>query len=121
MKLRIQSNHVRLRLSRGEVARLAAGQAIEQQTASLPQALVYRLVSARVPQPRMTFSSGVLEVEMPAEQVTHWAAGDEVSIESQIVGAGGAALTVLVEKDFQCLHGAGDDHEDGYPNPRAQS
>ncbi len=28
-------------------------------------------------------------------------------------------LTVLVEKDFQCLHSADDDTLDAYPNPRA--
>jgi hypothetical protein len=50
-----------------------------------------------------------------------WAEGAEVSLEGSVAGAGGrGAVSVLIEKDFQCLHGSPEDQADCFPNPRAR-
>jgi hypothetical protein len=43
MKLRIRGNSIRLRLSRGEVARIAAGEGVEERTELSSQPLIYAL------------------------------------------------------------------------------
>jgi hypothetical protein len=118
MKLRIFGNSIRLRLDRQQVARVAAGQILEEHTELSPNPLVYRLSSAAdALSPIASFSGGRLDIVLPVAVVQQWAESDQVGIESMLPIDGGGSLQLLVEKDFKCLHRDGQDQADAYPNP----
>ncbi len=121
MKLRICDNNIRLRLTRSEVELLASGQAIQVRTGLTPQPLVYRLSpSQKIDSVDVTFQDGELRVAVPASQIKSWATSDQVGIEAAISTNNGAELlTLLIEKDFKCLHGDSEHQEDCFTNPMA--
>lgn len=55
-----------------------------------------------------------VRVLLPGACVLAWAESDQVSI------AGHGPVQVLVEKDFQCLHGPDRRDPDAWPNPLAE-
>jgi hypothetical protein len=60
-----------------------------------------------------SFDGRAIRVTVPAHVMTEWAASDQVSVETPPQ----AALHLLIEKDFQCLHGRGEQDRDAYLNP----
>lgn len=117
MKLRIQGNSLRLRLSRKEVAQLHDRRVVECQIEFSPgRALAYAVRSSSE---TTTFSASFdgqsIVVCVPATIVTRWAEGEQVSIE----GPAESAVQLLIEKDFQCMHKPGHQDPDAYPNPLA--
>ena len=120
MKLRFHGNTLRLRLSQSDVTRLAETGRVEEQVMFAPkQTLVYVIESGVVEgggdEIRASFENGRIRVTLPAAVAKHWVESDETGIESS-----GGPLTVLVEKDFQCLHRDGDKDGDAFPNPLAE-
>lgn len=119
MKLRIRGNSVRLRLTRSEVSRIAAGRAVTESVRfGSATELRYRVEPRPVPRLAAEMVDGEIAVLVPAEQATQWAATDQVSLAGgQDLGAG-ERLEILVEKDFACLKPRpGDDPEDFFENP----
>lgn len=119
MKLRIQDNSIRLRLTRSEVDGLSANGSVSA-TVCFPDGakLEYSVeTSALTGQPRARFSSDRLVVQIPQDIVRQWAVTEEVSITgSQPLEDG--ALSILVEKDFACLTPReGEDDADMFPHP----
>jgi hypothetical protein len=116
MKLRIRGDSLRLRLTRGEVAALAARGAVEEAT-HFPEgaALRYRLLAERdAPAPSARFAAGVLTVALPEARARAWAASEDVSIEAAVPCEGGT-LRILVEKDFPCpTSRPGEDDSDAF-------
>ncbi len=53
-------------------------------------------------------------VTAPEAAVAQWASSEQVGMEGE-QQTGGATLSILIEKDFQCSHGAME--ADAYPNP----
>ena len=125
MKLRIRENSIRLRLKQGEVDQLASGQGIAEQTRFPDSVLIYRLVTAETGATSASFDNGELTVTLLKSEVVEWAQTDLVSIITQQALEQDEALSILVEKDFQCLapgdHRLCDDDHDTYPNPNAGS
>jgi hypothetical protein len=121
MKLRINGNSIRLRLGRSEVARLAATGAIEGRAPLLPMALEYSLrLDSELSDFDVTFDRCMLKIAVPEGFGRQWALGKEVAMEGGVSGTDGIRIHVLVEKDFQCLHGEeAEDRADCYPNPLA--
>lgn len=119
MKLRCQSNSIRLRLKRGEVAHLAETGRIEETIVFPEGTLRYVIEALPVPVPQASFREGIVTVCLPAETVHRWAAGNEVGIEADQPLPGGASLRILVEKDFACLDAGGEQNADTFPNPLA--
>ncbi len=119
MKLRLQDNALRLRLSRGDVRRLAETGAVEASTPIAPDAAVrYALRAADVPRLRAEVAGLTLTVLVPREWVDGWE--DDVHVgfaETQDAGDG-RALAITVEKDFDCLHRPAD-RADAFPHPDA--
>ncbi len=117
MKLRIQDNSLRLRLSQKEVARLhrdglvecaigfPSGRTLRYSVSSSPDATA---VSAG-------YEDDSLRVVLPRTVTNAWAESDQVTIEGV-----DASVRILVEKDFQCLHKEHLD-PDGFPNPLSQA
>jgi hypothetical protein len=113
MKLRLQGNSLRLRLTRSEVARLSDHGAVEE---SAPfrsgGSLAYRIQSRAGTEPLQAgFSGGAITVLAPAETVRVWALGDEVGLYAQ-----DGAMRIAIEKDFRCLTRA-EEEPDSYPHP----
>jgi len=125
MKLRIRGDSIRLRLKRGEVAELAAGKSVAEETHFPDSVLTYRLDVSEGNNIEASFASGNLVVSLPSSRVLGWVTNDEVSLTDTQSLANGATLTVLIEKDFACLDpGHGRDEEDdadSYPHPSAAS
>jgi hypothetical protein len=119
MKLRLHANRIRLRLSPREVQRLARGTAIEERVPLVPQPLIYHLRAADVRSCGAAFSGGVLDITLIRHAVEQWAAGDDVGINATVTTPTGDAIELLIEKDFQCLHGTPAEQDDCYPNPLA--
>jgi hypothetical protein len=113
MKLRIQGNSLRLRLTRSEAARLHEHGTVEE-AASFRSggSLTYRIQTRTGTEPvHADFSGGAITVFIPTETVRAWAAGDEVGLYAQ-----DGALRIAVEKDFRCLTRA-EEEPDAYPHP----
>jgi hypothetical protein len=123
MKIRMRGNSVRVRLTRGEVARLAAEGRVEEATEFGPGPggrLVYSLESSDEARGLgARFSEGRIRLTVPADAAERWAASDEVSLESEQQLGVGPSLRILVEKDFACLtKRAGEEDADTYPHPQ---
>ena len=113
MKLRLQGNSLRLRLTRSEVVRLDGHGTVEE-AASFGSGgrLTYGIQSRTGTEPlRADFSGGAITVVVSAEIVRVWASGDEVGLYAQ-----DGALRIAIEKDFRCLTRAGEE-PDAYPHP----
>jgi hypothetical protein len=122
MKLRLQSNSIRLRLKRGEVEQLAKTGRVEEEIvlgAGADKVFCYVLeASDEFTSPQASLTNCGMHVWISRESAAKWAAGDEVGIEA-IMPAGNQKLQVLIEKDFACLNGPEEQNIDTFPNPLA--
>jgi hypothetical protein len=115
MKLRLNGNSLRLRLTRPEVMQLCETGTVEQPVDfGLGTVLIYRIQSRDVTDPmHAVFCNHSIIVRLPAESVATWAGADEVGFYAQQ-----GPLKIAVEKDFRCLTRRPDDPEtDAYPHP----
>ena len=120
VKLRVRDNSIRLRLTRGEVDRMAAEGLVK---ASVPfsagVSFDYVLESSRAcVDPSAFLSNNVLTVSLPEESTRRWASSDAVSISAEQALDDGQSLKILVEKDFACLAPRdGEDESDMFEHP----
>ena len=116
MKLRIQGDSIRLRLTVSEVAAVGRGEGVEETTRVGDPPLSYSLTPlASAKAVDATFAGGAMRVTLPAPTARRWAETEEVSLH----GAAGA-VSILIEKDFDCLEPReGDEKLDTFPNPKA--
>jgi hypothetical protein len=125
MKLRCQTNSLRLRLKRGEVAQLAESGRLEETITLGPgphDVLRYVLeTSPSAKEPTARFGEGVLVVCLPETIARTWAASEQVGIEAWQPAAPGNPLQILIEKDFACLDRSDADNVDTYPHPQAEA
>jgi len=117
MKLRIEGNALRLRLTQKEVAclhdrgfvecviRFGPGRALSYSVARLPEA-------AEV---SVNYDGDSIRVVLPCSVATAWAESSQVTVE----GPRNSGVQILVEKDFQCLHKPAKRDPDAYPHPLA--
>jgi hypothetical protein len=119
MKLRIHGNSLRLRLSQSEVAQFSKTGFVEDSIQFAPGAsFSYALESlSSLSAPKALFSNGWLRIQVPGPDATNWACSDRVSISGEQAIDSGKTLAILIEKDFQCLHGDAERDPDAYPNP----
>ena len=120
MKLRLKGDSVRLRLGPAEVHRLVEVGSVAEQTRFGPASLAYVVeLSAAADVVGATFDGRTLRVSVPAVAGRRWAASAEaVEIRADQPAGDGRRLTILIEKDFECLHGE-DAGDDAFPNPAA--
>jgi hypothetical protein len=113
MKLRLRHNSIRLRLTRSEVDRLQdCGQV--QETVEFPQTqFIFSLESANdVDKVSASLIDGRLSVSVPQEHCRAWATTEEVGIDAEFRG-----LTILIEKDWPCLHPSATEDADTFARP----
>jgi hypothetical protein len=114
MKLRLNDNELRLRLSQSEVASFGESGRIAAEVKFASGILSYSLESAE--RASATFENGSIRIALPEAQVRHWIDCDETGIETT-----SGPLRILVEKDFACLHRDADENADAFPNPLAKT
>ena len=123
MKLRIKADSLRLRLSRSEVAKLLAGDCLEE-TIHFTPAPVAKFTYAlqretSLSRPNVQYSNNKLTILIPAERANAWGVTDQVGIAEDIGLGNLGSLSLLIEKDFACLDRSEEDNEDTFPNPNA--
>ena len=120
MKLRLQSNSIRLRLKRSEVERFARTGQVEEEIvfgSGANDRLHYVLKTAAVRCAEVSIQASRIVVLVPKDAAARWVSTDDISLKaSQAVGDGGE-LVILVEKDLACLDGTDDQNADTFPNP----
>ncbi len=114
MKLRLHANAVRLRLNQAEVARLSSGGFIEE-TIEFPGSgrLSYAIHTTERPAVCARLEEGNLRIDVPLQIAREWASTNRVGIDASPA----AGPSILIEKDFQCLHGDEPLDPNAYPNP----
>jgi hypothetical protein len=124
VKLRLQANSIRLRLKRGEVARLVERGSIEESIRFFPregQVLTYRIeLSGTAPRLSARLTGTRIVVKIPTDSARRWAADEnQVGLDAVQPAEAGTdqTLGILVEKDFACLDGTDEQNADTYPNP----
>ncbi len=115
MKLRLLGNTVRLRMARSEVEQLTESGIVEEAVEFLPHPLVYMIhISKENNQIEASFLNGWITISVPEKIAREWAAGNEVGIRGSFRG-----VSVLIEKDWNCLHGDEPQNQDRFPRPAA--
>lgn len=107
MKLRIEDNSLRLRLSEAEVQQFAEGgrvAAVLAMGSTDADSLVYALERGETEDFRVTYGAGAITVKVPAALATHWTTTDENGISATLILAEDRSLKVLIEKDLDCRH-----------------
>jgi hypothetical protein len=123
MKLRIKGNSMRLRVSRSEVARLLAGDCVEETIHFAPESgasFTYALrqdPSLKIP--AVQYAENRVAVLLPADQTCLWGVTDQVGIAEDISLGDFGSLELLIEKDFACLDRSDEDNHDTFANPNA--
>jgi hypothetical protein len=119
MKLRIHGNSLRLRLNQAEVAQFSKTGFVEDSIQFAPGAsFAYALESmSSLSAPQALYANGFLRIQVPRTDGSDWACSDRVGISGDQPIECGKRLSILIEKDFQCLHGDEARDPDAYPNP----
>ncbi len=121
MKIRIQGNSIRLRLSQSEVKSFDEKGRVEDRIEFGPgptDTLVYVLEQGQIAQPTASFSNQQIKITIPAGLGLVWANSEKVGIEHETAFGKGQLLRILVEKDFKCLtERSGENESDHFPNP----
>lgn len=122
MKLRIHGNSLRFRLSRSDVEQLRhTGICTESLPFGPDSQLTYRLeATPRVALIEVEYRQDCIGVLLPLDIAQQWAGSGQISLALDRSDRGGPSL--LIEKDFQCLHReetSPSDSADTFPNPSA--
>ena len=121
MKLRLQSNSIRLRLKRGEVEQLAKTGRMEEKIimgSGVTDTFHYAIQSSdAIFAPHAVLETKGILVLVPVETVSRWATGNDVGMEASLRVGDRMQLQVLIEKDFACLNGPEEQNVDTFPNP----
>jgi hypothetical protein len=120
MKLRIQGNSLRLRISPSEMARFLESGRIEEaihfgagEDASLTYALEH---SPQTTATTVRYDSRELTVMVASREAQRWAEGQDVGLYGESSTRRGP-LQIAVEKDFACLDKDSAANADTFPNP----
>ena len=123
MKLRIQDNSLRFRVSQSDLTRLVDTGRLDATIyfgTEPGSELTYRLThSSSAETVRVEASPQTISVVLPSAEATVWAATEQVGIEAMVDLGPRGALAILIEKDFACLDGSTEENVDTFPNPSA--
>jgi hypothetical protein len=123
MKLRIKGDSLRVRVSRSEVARLLAGDCVEETVHFTPEArakLTFTLQKEpALSRPTVQYTENRVAILLPGDQANAWGTTDQVGIAEDIGLGNLGSLAILIEKDFACLDRSLEDNEDTFPNPNS--
>ena len=117
MKIRIQGNSVRLRLSRTEVELLCTEGYIQENTVFGSSAFSYAVKQdSLLDELTAAFHDNRITMYVPAAFLENWAKNSIVGLDARMQVGNDKELYLLIEKDFKCLDAA-EDQSDNYDNP----
>ena len=118
MKLRINANSIRLRLSKTDVVKLATDGYLEERVSFADKVFSYSLrCKAGIHKLSANFKAGKINVFVPKALIKDWADNDAVGFDTYMPVGENDSLYILVEKDFKCIEKTGEDQSDNYENP----
>ncbi|MCB2378493.1 hypothetical protein LGH70_12910 [Hymenobacter sp. BT635] len=105
MKLRLEANSLRLRLSEADAQQLAQTGRVAV-AVGLPGAgpLTYALEQTEAPDFSVSYAAGGLTVHLPAALARPWLGSEQNGLSATLPLEAGQALRILVEKDLDCRH-----------------
>ncbi|PJJ83794.1 DUF7009 family protein [Mucilaginibacter auburnensis] len=113
MKIRIKGNSIRYRLSKTEVERFTECGYVEESIEFPTLNLKYALQRSKtVENLSATLIDNTIIIYMPVKMAHEWQKEDQIGFSGT-----NNKLSLLVEKDFQCLDNTLEDQSDNYPNP----
>ena len=100
---------------------LGEGHSIQMETAfSDASRLLYVLRPASSEAITVSLQPFSVVIDIPRTQLMSWANADVITLESRQANGTHSGLTILVEKDFHCLHRDTAEDADTFPNPKLQ-
>ncbi|MCF0054118.1 DUF7009 family protein [Dyadobacter sp. CY356] len=118
MKIRIQGNSIRIRLSKSEVDKLAAIGYIEEKTFFGKNAFGYCLQKERGAKTiTATYDNDKITMFVPETFLSDWPGNNVVGFEANMPIGENESLYLLLEKDFKCLDNVTEDQSDNFENP----
>ncbi|HNP20122.1 MAG TPA: hypothetical protein PKL31_16910 [Fulvivirga sp.] len=120
MKIRIKGNSLRLRLSKTAISQLKQKGIVSQQISFGGNMLTYQLkIDKAITQVQADYINNVISVNIPNELAAKWTDTEMVGFDEEVKYGNGQSISVLVEKDFQCLTAReGEDETDLFTNPQ---
>ncbi len=120
MKLRLNGNAIRLRLSQTDVAKLALEGVLEEQLSfSKEAALFYRLLAMEeIHKPAISYAENSITVTIPKDFTNNWPDNNVTGTSATHTTADGTEIFILIEKDFKCLDNTEEDQSDNFANPK---
>jgi hypothetical protein len=120
MKLRIHNGSLRLRLNRSDINQLQeTGICAESLQFGTGSQLTYTLeISSHFTVMEARYRQDRIRILLPLEIARKWTGSEQISLTLDSVVGGGPSL--LIEKDFRCLHSderRPSDDADSFPNP----
>lgn len=113
MKIRIKGNSIRYRLSKTEVELFTEQGYVEESIEFPTSTLKYALQRSKtVENIRATLIDNTIIIYMPLKMAQEWQKEDQIGFSGH-----DNKLSLLIEKDFQCLDNTLEDQSDNYPNP----
>ena len=105
-------------LSQAEVAQFSKTGYVEESIAFGPAACFSYILEScsKIGAPRAVFQNGEIRVQVSCAATLEWVTTDRVGISGEQPLANGKPLSILIEKDFKCMHGDETD-VDAFPNP----
>ena len=120
MKIRIQGNSVRYRLTRSEVESLKKDGYYKEQTAFNGKDFTYAVAAMEnITGLQAEFQGDTITLLLPKNESIKWPDNERVGYENKMILNDGQVLSLLLEKDFVCLDERVEDQSDNYPNPAA--
>ncbi|MGI9542237.1 MAG: DUF7009 family protein [Cyclobacteriaceae bacterium] len=121
MKIKIQDNSIRLRLTKSEVVEFhQSGKVMRKVQFPGQKELKYGLAKTSSHLITASFLNDSLTLEIPKELGDAWASTEQIGLEGSIAVENGRQLQLVVEKDLQCASRDWEDKSDLFPNPLGQ-
>ncbi len=118
MKLRIKGNSVRYRLTKTDVKNLCSEGYLHDKTSFGKNSFEYALQSkSDIENLSADFSDNKITVSIPQSFLQNWEANDTIGFDSKMKINENDELSILIEKDFQCLDETEEDQSDNFENP----
>lgn len=118
MKIRINGNSIRIRLSKSEVERFGKEGRIEESTDFGSSKLVYALERKQgIEFMKAAFTGNNITMYVPMPLAEEWVSTDKVGLDHNMDTGNGGHLFLLLEKDFKCIDNSLEDQSDNYENP----
>lgn len=118
MKIRVQGNSIRIRLSKSEVSQLVNEGIVEEKTSFLNSSFGYCLKSiAGIKELSASYEDNQIIMFVPESLLENWPTNNIVGFEANMPVSETDSLYLLLEKDFKCLDNTSEDQSDNFENP----